>query len=68
MAIDKVGPTHAVRSLSHFLFQEADLDTLAKLYSLYITDSPVQIFDDETNGKSEVFEDGKEISDKTTKE
>ena len=43
MAIDKVGPTHAVRSLSHFLFQEADLDTLAKLYSLYITQRIAEI-------------------------
>lgn len=68
MDINEVGTTHAMSSLSAFLLREADLDTLAKLYSLYITDSPVQIFDDDTNGKSEVFEDGKEISDKTTKE
>lgn len=68
MLITEVGTTHAVSSLSAFLLKEADLDTLAKLYSLYITDSPMHIFDDETNGKSEVFENGKEISSKSAKE
>jgi hypothetical protein len=68
MTVDEVEAEDAAKDLNHFLINEADLDTLAKLYSLYVSDNPVQVVDHCSNGKSEVFENGKEIPDKTAKD
>lgn len=68
MFITKVECNVVIKALSNFLDDEADLDTLAKLYSLYLFERPVQVYDKDLDKISEVFKEGKEIPNKTAKD
>jgi hypothetical protein len=69
MTINKVTVKKAVADLTNLMNNVMDLDDLAKIYSLYISNDPVQVFEQKEDDEgSSIFENGNPILNKTAKD